>query len=358
MNSSKIAPPKAHLPWLDAMRFIAAFIVLICHTRNDFFVRYNELPDIQQNIVSFAFFFVGKLGYEAVIVFFVLSGFLVGGKGLERIHKHEFDVRSYAIDRIVRIGIPLVSAIVFGIIVMSIMNIDFSYFVAMGNLLSLQGIACEPFISPFWSLSYEVWFYIILGSIGMVFNGSKKGMVLFLICWLAFMKLAPYFLFMWFMGAFAYYLRPKKRNNVVLYLSFIMLLFFTCLSLSTVDSKAIHISFKMDRNIVDIFMAFSLCFFLQQIVLCVPKRNIFVCVERFFHPLANFSYTLYLTHRITLLLIFNSVFIKWSHNLDMKGIVLYILLLTTCMLTSWSIYYFTERKTSDVKRWIKGKLLK
>ena len=119
-----------------------------------------------------------------------------------------------------------------------------------------------------------------------------------------------------------------------------MLLFLTCLSLSTVDSNAIHISFKMDRNIVDIFMAFSLCFFLQQIVLCVPKRNIFVCVERFFHPLANFSYTLYLTHRITLLLIFNSVFIKWSHNLDMKGIVLYILLLTTCMLTSWSIYYF------------------
>ena len=28
------------------------------------------------------------------------------------------------------------------------------------------------------------------------------------------------------------------------------------------------------------------------------------------------------------------------------------------MLISWGIYYFTERKTSDVKRWIKGKILK
>lgn len=348
---------RTHLPWLDAVRFIAAFIVLICHTRNDFFVRYNELPDVQQNIFSFAFFFVGRLGYEAVIVFFVLSGFLVGGKGLERIHKHEFDVRSYAIDRIVRIGIPLISAIVFGIIVMSIMNIDFSYLVAIGNLLSLQGIACEPFISPFWSLSYEVWFYVILGAIGMVLNGNKKGIFLFLICWLAFMKLVPYYLLMWFMGAFAYYLRPKKKNNAVLYISFVLFIFFTCLSTSMADSKAIIIPFKMNRNVVDVFMAFSLCFFIQQIVLCVPKKNTFVSIERFFNPLANFSYTLYLTHRITLLLIFNSILTKWSHNLDMKGIVLYILLLFICMLTSWGIYYFTERKTSDVKSWIKGKIL-
>ena len=358
MNNSKKIPPQNHLPWLNAIRFMAAFIVLICHTRNDFFVRYNELPDIQQNVFSFAFFFIGKLGYEAVIVFFVLSGFLVGGKGLERMHKHVFDVKSYVVDRFVRIGIPLVSAIVFGIFVMSLMNVEFSYLVAIGNLLSLQGIACEPFISPFWSLSYEVWFYIILGAIGMVLNGDKKGMVLFLICWLVFMKLAPYFLFMWFMGAFAYYLRPQKRSNAVLCISFIMLLFFICLSLSTVDSKAINVSFKLDRNVIDVFMAFALSFFLQQVVLCVPKRVIFVRIERFFTPLANFSYTLYLTHRVTLLLIFNTVLKKESHNLDMKGIVMYLLLLAVCMFTSWGIYYFTERKTNEVKCWIKGRILK
>lgn len=44
--------------------------------------------------------------------------------------------------------------------------------------------------------------------------------------------------------------------------------------------------------------------------------------------------------------------------LNFNHITTWLLLLTTCMLTSWSIYYFTERKTSDVKRWIKGKLLK
>lgn len=28
-----------HLPWLDAIRFMAAFMVLLSHTRNDFLFR-------------------------------------------------------------------------------------------------------------------------------------------------------------------------------------------------------------------------------------------------------------------------------------------------------------------------------
>lgn len=219
-----------HYPWLDAMRFIAAFVVLICHTRNDFFVRFNELPEMQRNIFSFAFYLIGKLGYEAVIVFFVLSGFLVGGKGLERIRNHTFEVSSYAIDRMVRIGIPLVTAIGLGIVVMNITGMECDYLSAAGNLLSLQGILCEPFVSPFWSLSYEVWFYTVLGAIGMMMQRQRKGMVLFVVCCLAFLRLAPYFLLLWFMGAFAYYLRPSKGSKQILWFSLVTTLLFACLS--------------------------------------------------------------------------------------------------------------------------------
>ena len=30
---------KIHFAWLDALRFIAAFLVLFCHSRNDFFLK-------------------------------------------------------------------------------------------------------------------------------------------------------------------------------------------------------------------------------------------------------------------------------------------------------------------------------
>lgn len=188
------------------------------------------MPEVQRNVFSFAFFLIGKLGYEAVIVFFVLSGFLVGGKGLERIRNHSFDVSSYAIDRTVRIGIPLVTAIALGIVVKNITGMECDYLSAFGNLLSLQGILCEPFVSPFWSLSYEVWFYVFLAAIGMMMQRQRKGMWLFIICCLAFLRLAPYFLLLWFMGAFSYYLRPSKKSKPTLRVSLAMALLFACLS--------------------------------------------------------------------------------------------------------------------------------
>ena len=89
---------REHLAWLDALRFIAAFLVLFCHSRNDFFLKYNYLPVDQQGIGAFVFYTLGRLGPEAVIVFFVLSGFLVGGKGLERIINGSFKLRGYVVD--------------------------------------------------------------------------------------------------------------------------------------------------------------------------------------------------------------------------------------------------------------------
>ena len=77
MESNKII--KEHFYWLDAIRFIAAFMVLFSHSRNDFFLAYGDLPVEDKGLGTFIFYTLGRLGHEAVIVFFVLSGFLVGG---------------------------------------------------------------------------------------------------------------------------------------------------------------------------------------------------------------------------------------------------------------------------------------
>lgn len=77
--------PNLHFYWLDALRFVAAFMVLLSHTRNTFFPAFGDLPDDQQNIFSMMLTMFCRMGHEAVIIFFVLSGFLVGGRGWERI---------------------------------------------------------------------------------------------------------------------------------------------------------------------------------------------------------------------------------------------------------------------------------
>lgn len=103
----EIQNTKSHFYWLDALRFIAAFMVLLSHARNTFFPAFGDLPAEQQNIFSMAFTMFCRMGHEAVIVFFVLSGFLVGGRGFERIKNASMNVGSYAIDRFSRITPPL-----------------------------------------------------------------------------------------------------------------------------------------------------------------------------------------------------------------------------------------------------------
>lgn len=75
-------------------------------------MKYNFLDADQQGPISFLFYLIGRMGSEAVFAFFILSGFLVGGPGLERIFKSTFDLKNYTVDRSVRIMLPLVSAIV------------------------------------------------------------------------------------------------------------------------------------------------------------------------------------------------------------------------------------------------------
>lgn len=92
--------------WLDSLRFIAAFMVLLSHARNTFFPAFGDLPASQHNILTMAFTLFCRMGHEAVIVFFVLSGFLVGGRGFERIKEGKMHVGSYTIDRFSRITPP------------------------------------------------------------------------------------------------------------------------------------------------------------------------------------------------------------------------------------------------------------
>ena len=145
---------KSHFYWLDALRFVAAFMVLFSHTRNDYFMAYGDLPASQHGFVTFVFYTLGRLGHEAVVVFFVLSGFLVGGRCFERIQNGTMNVKSYLIDRFSRIYPPLITAIIFYYVTcLFIPTEHWEWGKAIGNLLNLQGVFCDSLVSPFWSLS-------------------------------------------------------------------------------------------------------------------------------------------------------------------------------------------------------------
>jgi peptidoglycan/LPS O-acetylase OafA/YrhL len=172
--------------FLNASRWVAAFLVLIGHVRHLVLV---DLADVRPaSLATKALYLVTGLGHEAVVVFFVVSGYLVGGVTLQRWLAAGVDLRAYALSRISRIHTVLLPALLLGagldlaglsffnesglythpelyrtILLVDPVEQQLTAWAFIGCLLSLQGIVAPVLGSngPLWSLAYEWWYYIL-----------------------------------------------------------------------------------------------------------------------------------------------------------------------------------------------------
>lgn len=343
-------------------------MVLLSHSRNTFFPAYGNLPMEQQNIVTMAFTMFCRMGHEAVIIFFVLSGFLVGGRGFERIKAGTMNIRSYAIDRFSRIYPPLIAAIILCGITTYITGetecTNFTWLNVVGNIFNLQGICCQSIVSPFWSLSYEVWFYIILGTLAFVLMSHKNtdrliGILLFVASVSVFvMGLSMHYLFIWLMGAVAFITRPQKKNKVVLLLSFLG--FFACVVYwqFSKDSHSLEMVIEgTNKKLLEIIMSLMACLFLQQVILFEPQSRATIKIEKSLGYMAKFSYTLYLSHRVIFLWIIAYLWPMNSCDFSVAGIAKFTVVIIICLVSCWCLYLVSERFSPNIKKYLKAKFL-
>ena len=83
------------ISFLDFSRWVAAVIVLISHLRNPLFISYGSINPEDLNIVIQCGYFITGWAGEAVIIFFVLSGLLVGASGFEKIKSGTYSTSNY-----------------------------------------------------------------------------------------------------------------------------------------------------------------------------------------------------------------------------------------------------------------------
>jgi peptidoglycan/LPS O-acetylase OafA/YrhL len=108
--------------------------------------------------LAYALYTVTRFGHEAAIIFFVLSGYLVSGKLIERVQSGTFNVHRYAVDRFARIYVPFIPALLLSGLVWWFIGNKVSALELGLNLVQLQQIAARSFAGndALWSLSYEV----------------------------------------------------------------------------------------------------------------------------------------------------------------------------------------------------------
>lgn len=179
MDRSVTTAPNGAL--FDAARFFAAFFVVLAHARGLTLAGHAGRP-YDGGPLAACFYFLSDFGRPAVIVFFVVSGYWIASSVDRRTEKRIWSWFSYGVDRLSRLWIVLLPALVVGGTLDVIGRFYVGapdYFFAIqgphydvaqnlaprifvGNLFFLQTLACPTFGSNgvLWSLSNEFWYYI------------------------------------------------------------------------------------------------------------------------------------------------------------------------------------------------------
>jgi peptidoglycan/LPS O-acetylase OafA/YrhL len=356
---------KHHYYWIDLLRFVSALSVVLCHYRGAFFIEYGLLSNEDKNIFTQLFFFITRFGNEPVIVFFVLSGFLVGGRAMQRILNNDIDVKSYFIDRFTRIMLPLWASLLFVVVVDLIIGKPIPFEGILGSLFSLQGVLTSSGLNePLWSLAYETWFYILIGCLMIICRNKNRGsevlvFFIFALCIYIFIKLNTLHLLIMLMGTFAFLLPRegiKYLKGKIFILLTLLFIAFVLRQLSS-ETRSINLSYFsfLDINTTKIFLAFIASLLVHHLIVAKPQKKIWVKVESISTIFSDFSYTLYLTHCPLMHLLSYLGFPK-SEHIDFISILYYLITVLISLVVAYLIYLISEKQTSVVKVYIKRQL--
>ncbi len=116
--------------------------------------------------------YILQQGQVAVIMFFVISGFVLSLSNRDQIISGKVSFRTYFVKRFRRIYPVLVLSMILAYLASCLVNgeiISFNWKEFLANLLNLQDLARHPGCwfeafagnTPLWSLSYEWWFYML-----------------------------------------------------------------------------------------------------------------------------------------------------------------------------------------------------
>jgi len=303
---------------LNFSRWFAALLVVISHVRALLFSDAHKV--VEQSMTTKVFYFVTGFGHQAVVIFFVVSGLLVGALSLEKWQTGKASgLTEYFIHRFSRIYIVLIPALFIGF---SIDYIGSSYFdgaqlysnnaqyhfnsfkgvvknsiginILLGNMVMLQNIlvGCLGSNGPLWSLAYEWWYYCIWAfAIGSFFyRGIKRYVSILLLILLTLSlptKIIIWFI-IWIIGIITFY---YCRTNLPKPHPFLGLtIFITAMSISRIldiDRSNLYMDFSRDL-FVGISFAIALISF--------SKLDRPILLNVLHIKLASFSYSLYLVH--------------------------------------------------------------
>ena len=358
-----------HSVLISLLRGLAAAEVAAAHLRAAMYpgLRSVEDPSLWYKALAF----VTGFGHQSVLVFFIISGWLVGGSLLNKIGQSDALV-SYAVDRLTRLWTVLIPTFMLTLLfslgtgAVSPDGIDysasneFSAAAFAGNLVGLQGVLVPNFGGnfPLWSLCNETWYYVMFPLLVLLFTSGRS--VPRLACAAALVLLAaalPYALTLyfsiWLLGVV--FSRIRIECGIGARCAWLVLL--AALSvyyrLTGVNDDLGPASFFQDLVCSLVFLVFlsSLQF------KAAPASKLVRPVARFGKFFADFSFSLYVLH-VPLIALLQYWSTTWFELRQLSPhaplhYAVYFGMLTLLLGASYLSYQLFESQTYRIRRLLK-----
>jgi diketogulonate reductase-like aldo/keto reductase/peptidoglycan/LPS O-acetylase OafA/YrhL len=367
--------------WLDLARGLAAVEVLAFHSYQLMFM--EKLPGSDYDpAIRFAYSFLWTLsghGADAVLVFFVLSGYLVGGPALVRCLNGRLNAVDYFSARIARLYVVVIPALTisfcayisarqspgWGSFVASHQNLYGStrvFFAPVGagaaicNGLFLQTIACSEFAgnAALWSLSNEFWYYVLF--FALISVRKTPAYVLLIIAIFGLFVMAErfdtagthtglkffFFFAIWCCGVLAYAIAAPTWVWCCGLLA-------SLAGLYVLSTKGLFPHWAAVVVAVG-FVTAAFIVFIEHLKIPLPS------FLRFGRELAKFSFSLYAIHYPILLLL--NVTVSGRQDFTLASLRLDVTFILFCLLLAAVFYFLFESRTPIVRTWLKTIMLR
>jgi peptidoglycan/LPS O-acetylase OafA/YrhL len=321
------------------------------------------------------------MGHQAVIVFFILSGFLVGNSAWRMIREGRWRWRTYLIQRVTRLGIVLLPALILGFgldyagthylasshniytapagqsMVTTSVGQDLNLKVLAGNALFLQTIYV-PVLgtnSALWSLANEYWYYLAFPALLVAIVGSRSilGRLINLgvgVCILVVVgpKIAMLFP-IWILGfgvSVTPLLIPHHYRRVAM----------AAAAVQFIGTNALARIHAFPSLVADALPGVSFALFLYVILhYREPLRwGVYTKLARGF---AGFSYTLYAVHLPFVTFMTGLIINPWGPwHKDIRHLLAAGFLVSVAYVYAWLLYLLFERNTASCRRYLSRSL--
>lgn len=343
--------------FLNLVRWLAALTVVFGHVDMYLGLFGGGKPE---NWAAFGYF--GDHAHAAVIVFFVLSGYVVTYAAEKKTAARDYGFRDYFLDRWSRIYSVLLAAILVTLILDFIGGMasnayrdpalipqDDFMLRLIANVLGVQGVwgyriqfGSNPAL---WSVGYEFIYYLLFGT--LFFSKSlfrQRGMAVLivtlalgLIGW----KMAAYFC-IWMLGVLAYYLSCSRVLRKLVASSWLLLLAMLGANHLIVFSNILGLPEFLQDAIFASVVAFLLCFDVKHVSSFYRQGN------RINTYMADFSYSIYAFHTPVIFFLCSLLFGSFFRSV--QPIVSGVMLTVASILIARVLFYFTEARRFALRK--------